>query len=100
MIKRIARCGLRAAVVFTVVWGLNSPAEAQIGAGQPTDWQRFYCYPYVYDPDNIQQPQQFDSPYYRDPAARRIPVYNKDWPNFSPTEKPWQKGNTFILDVF
>ena len=100
MVKRIARCGLRAAVVLTVVWGLVSPADAQNGAGQPTDWQRFYYYPYVYYPHNFQQPQQFDSLYYRYPAARRIPVYNKDWHNFYPTEKPWHKGYTFILDVF
>lgn len=78
-----------------------SPGEARAaGRGQPTDWQRFYNYPYVYYPHNFQQPQSYDSMYYRYPPDRRIPVYNKGWYNEYPTERPYHKGHHFILDVF
>jgi hypothetical protein len=78
------------------------PAESQAGGqGQPTDWNRFYYYPYVYYPHNFQRPQQsYDHMYYRYPPQMRIPVYNKSWYNFYPTEKPYHKGHHFILDVF
>ena len=70
------------------------------GRGQPTDWQRFYYYPYVYYPQNFQRPTQFDHLYYRYPPEQQIPVYNKSWYNFYPTEKPYHWGHHFILDVF
>ena len=77
------------------------PASAQAqGRGQPTDWQRFYYYPYVYYPQNFQRPAQFDHMYYRYPPEQQIPVYNKSWYNFYPTEKPYHWGHHFILDVF
>ena len=61
-----------------------APSEARAaGRGQPTDWHRFYYYPYVYYPHNFQRPQSYDSLYYRYPPSRRIPVYNKSWYNKS-----------------
>ncbi len=68
--------------------------------GQPSDWQRFYHYPYVYYPQNFQKPQVYDNMYYRYAPEMRIPVYNKNWYNFYPTEKPYHSGHHFILDVF
>ena len=76
------------------------PAHAQWGPGQPTDWQRFYYYPYVYYPQNFVRHGSFDSLYNRYPREMQIPVYNRDWYNFYPTEKPYHFGHHFILDVF
>ena len=77
-----------------------SAADAQTGVGQPTDWGRFYHYPYVYYPDNFKRPESYDSLYYRYPPNRRIPVYNKMWHNSYPSPAPYHKGHHFILDVF
>jgi hypothetical protein len=77
------------------------PTSAQAAnEGQPTDWQRFYYYPYVYYPHNFQKPVQFDHMYYRYPPQRQIPVYNTSWHNFYPEPHPWHKGFAFELDVF
>ena len=77
-----------------------SPVKAA-PPGQPSDWQRFYYYPYVYYPHNFQsQPQSYNHMYYRYPTERRIPVYNVDWHNFYPSERPYHSGHHFILDVF
>lgn len=70
------------------------------GEGQPTDWQRFYNYPYVYYPHNYQAPREYNNMYYRYPVERQIPVYNKSWYNFYPTKKPYHSGHHFVLDVF
>lgn len=75
-------------------------ASAQHGPGQPDDWQRFYYYPYVYYPQNFVRFSGFDHLYYRYPREMQIPVYNKDWYNFYPTEKPYHWGHHYILDVF
>jgi hypothetical protein len=87
------------AVMAAALTGSGRSAEAA-GIGQPNDWGRFYYYPYVYYPHNYYAPIQFDSLYYRYPQERQIPVYNKGWYNFYPTEKPYYKGAHFILDVF
>ena len=68
--------------------------------GQPADWQRFYHYPYVYYPQTFQKPQQYNNMYYKYAPSMQIPVYNKAWYNFYPTEKPYHSGHHFILDVF
>ena len=69
--------------------------------GQPADWERFYYYPYVYYPHNYQRyPDSYDHLYYRYPAERRIPVYNADWHNFYPMDKPYHSGHAYILDIF
>lgn len=100
MMKRIL---LLALVLVTVLAGslasLPSSVEAA-GNGQPSDWGRFYYYPYVYYPQNFQRPQQYDNLYYRYPPERRIPVYRTDWHNFYPSPHPYHMGHHFILDVF
>jgi hypothetical protein len=70
------------------------------GEGQPSDWGRFYNYPYVYYPHNYYAPREYNSLYNRYPQERQIPVYNKSWYNFYPTKKPYHMGHHFILDVF
>lgn len=69
------------------------------GQGQPTDWERYYYYPYVYYPHNFQKPQQFNHMYYKYPQQMQIPVYRKDWHNFYPSPRPYHKGHHFILDA-
>ncbi len=100
MTKRAMQTALLAGVAILGLLSLFPNTASASNPGQPTDWQRFYYYPYVYYPQNFQTPHQYDSLYYRYPVERRIPVYNKDWYNFYPTEKPWHKGHHFILDVF
>lgn len=69
--------------------------------GQPSDWARFYYYPYVYYPHNYQRlPESYDHLYYRYPAEKRIPVFNADWHNFYLMDKPYRKGYGDALDIF
>lgn len=68
--------------------------------GQAADWQRFYSYPYVYYPHSFQQPQQYDHMYHRYSPGMQIPVYNRSWYNFYPSEKPYHKGHHFLMDIF
>lgn len=99
MLKRVAfTClVLTAALVGPT---LTSPVEAA-PPGQPSNWQRFYYYPYVYYPHNFQAyPESYNHLYYRYPVERRIPVYNANWHNFYPSERPYHSGHHFILDVF
>ena len=101
MMRRAMLAGLVFAI--TLVSSLSfSPTQATAaGPGQPTDWKRFYYYPYVYYPGNFQSGrQQYDHMYYRYPPSRRIPVYRKDWINFYPSARPYHSGHHFILDVF
>ena len=77
-----------------------SPARAA-GPGQPTDWKRFFYYPYINYPHNFQRSQgSYNHLYYRYPQVRRIPVYNQGWHNFYPSKRPYHRGHHFILDVF
>ncbi len=79
---------------------LSSDAKAA-GRGQPTNWNRFYYYPYVYYPHNFTRGNvSYDHLYYRYPPSRRIPVYNKSWHNFYPSPRPYHRGHPFLLDVF
>ena len=67
------------------------------------DWNRFYHYPYVYYPQNFWGQEYFqssDSLYHRYPAEMRIPVYNKQWHNFYPSNRRYHSGHHFMLDVF
>ena len=90
-----------ALLVLTCACGwLSAPEAAASGKGQPTDWNRFYHYPYVYYPRNFQAPQEYDSLYYKYPVERRIPVYRTDWHNFYPMNRPYHSGHHFLLDVF
>lgn len=96
MLKKLAILAVLAIVGTT---GFHQTATAS-PPGQPSDWQRFYHYPYVYYPHSFQKPQQYNNMYYRYSPEMRIPVYNKSWYNFYPTEKPYHSGHHFILDVF
>lgn len=97
---RPRRLLLSLAVVTAAFLGTTDTASAA-GRGQPTDWDRFLYYPYVYYPHNFQStPESYDHMYYRYGTERRIPVYNKDWHNFYPSKRAYHSGNHFILDVF
>ncbi len=90
-------------IVAAIVTGsvITSADAKAAGQGQPTDWQRFYYYPYVYYPQNFRKlPESYDHMYYRYPVEKQIPVYRKDWHNFYPSERPYHMGHHFILDVF
>jgi hypothetical protein len=101
MVKRILTFALTmlAAAALSGFCVGNRSAEAA-GPGQPTDWNRFNYYPYVYYPHNFQAPQEFDHMYYRYPANRRIPVFNSNWHNFYLMDRPYHTGHHFILDTF
>lgn len=83
---------------------------AQPGFGQAwgssaanVDWNRFYHYPYVYYPQNFWGQEYFkssDSLYHRYPQEMRIPVYNKKWHNYYPSNRRFHRGHHFILDTF
>jgi hypothetical protein len=92
--------GILAALVLAAFWAFGGGSAQAAPPGQPTDWQRFYNYPYVYYPHNYAAPVEFNSLYYRYPPSRQIPVYNKDWYNFYPTKRPYHMGHHFVLDVF
>ena len=87
-------------LVLTVAFGGIGKSAQAAGEGQPSDWNRFNYYPYVYYPHNFQKPQEYNSLYNRYPQSRQIPVYNKNWYNFYPTKKPYYSGHHFVLDVF
>lgn len=68
-----------------------------------TDWNRFYHYPYVYYPQNFWGQDYYkssDSLYHRYPTEMRIPVYNKKWHNYYPSNRRFHMGHHFILDTF
>lgn len=101
MVRRVLLATLVMVGVWTAAASFSPSVAEAAGEGQPTDWQRFYYYPYVYYPHNFQRPSgSYDNMYYRYAPDRRIPVYNKDWYNFYPTERPYHRGHHFILDVF
>ena len=95
MLKRLI---LFAVITAAASAGFGNAVEA--APGQPADWQRFYHYPYVYYPHSFKRPVQYDHLYYRYSPKMRIPVFNKSWYNFYPTEKPYYRGHHFILDTF
>ncbi len=87
------------AAVITAT-GLMTSSTQAAGRGQPTDWNRFYYYPYVYYPQSFDRPQgSYNHLYYRYPPSRRIPVYNDHWFNYYPSPRPYHRGHHFILDV-
>lgn len=100
MLKRAALTGM--VLLAALVGSLWTPSDAQAAPpGQPSDWQRFYYYPYVYYPHNFQQyPESYNHLYYRYPRERQIPVFNANWHNFYLMDKPFHKGSHFALDIF
>lgn len=97
--RRLLRLAALAALTICCAVAVPGSAEAG-GKGQPTDWNRFYHYPYVYYPRNFKAPEEYDSMYYKYPIERRIPVYRTDWHNFYPQDRPYHSGHHFYLDVF
>jgi hypothetical protein len=96
MLKRILLV-----VIIAAVAAIACPDRAAAAPpGQPSDWQRFYHYPYVYYPHSFQKPRVNNSLYYKYQPSQRIPVYNRNWYNFYPSEKPYHSGHHYILDVF
>jgi len=87
-------------VVVVAAFVTSGNAAQAAPPGQPADWQRFYHYPYVYYPHSFKKPQQYNNMYYKYSPEMRIPVYNKNWYNFYPTEKPYHSGAHYLLDVF
>ena len=93
-----------------VVLATSSTASAQQAYGRQwgasyntQDWERLYHYPYVYYPQNFWGQEYFrssDSLYHRYPPEMRIPVYNKKWHNFYPSNRRYHTGHHFMLDVF
>ena len=101
MLRRVVLAGIvLAAMLLVSPFALESQARAG-GRGQPTDWKRFFYYPFVYYPHNFRRPRKsFDHLYYRYGPEQRIPVFNKNWHNFYMRERPYHRGHHFILDVF
>ncbi len=96
MLKRVCLFSVMCLAALAIT---KEPAQAG-QPGQPSDWQRFYYYPYVYYPHNFQRiPQSYDHLYYRYPLERRIPVYNSGWHNFYLMDRPYHSGHHFILDT-
>jgi hypothetical protein len=99
-----------AAGVFAWTALSDSDAHAQQAYGRQwgnstnvEDLNRFYHYPYVYYPQNYYSSDYYQSSnnlYHRYPPEMGIPVYNRQWHNFYPTERPYHSGHHFILDVF
>lgn len=87
-------------LVVGFVQSAAAPLAEAAPPGQPSNWNRFYHYPYVYYPHNLQAPVTYDHMYYRYPAQRQIPVYNQGWHNFYPSKHPYHKGHHMTLDVF
>ena len=99
---------------LAIVAGLASSNETQAqqpqaygqawgGAASNRDYQRFNHYPYVYYPQNFYGNEYFkssDSLYYRYPAEMQIPVYNRKWYNYYPTNQRYHWGHQFLTEVF
>jgi len=101
MRRRVVWMAILIAAVLTVSATVEPRTARAQGRGQPTDWNRFFYYPYVYYPHNFRRPTgSFNSLYYRYPQVWRIPVYNQHWHNFYPSKRPYHRGNHMILDVF
>ena len=73
------------------------------GQAASQDWNRMYHYPYVYYPQNFYGQEYYrssDDMYHRYPQEMRIPVYNKQWHNYYPSNRRYHYGHHFMLDVF
>lgn len=82
------------AMAYGQAWG---------GAASNRDSSRFYHYPYVFYPQNFQGDDYYkssNSMYYRYRPEAQIPVYNKHWHNYYPSQRRYHWGHHFILDVF
>ena len=62
MLGRMIHGGVLAAAVFAAVTMLMADDARAAGRGQPTDWQRFYYYPYIYYRGREEDPWDFRNP--------------------------------------
>ena len=110
--RRIGGC-LVVWCALVLIGSVTAPSTAQADQraygrawGSPhgiRNWERFYHYPYVYYPQNFWGNEYYrssESLYYRYPPEMRIPVYNKKWHNFYPSNRRFHSGHHFMLDVF
>ena len=98
MLKRLIVLAVITVAVLTSVRTVEAAPP-----GQPSDWQRFYHYPYVYYPQNFWGNEYYRSSedlYFRYPPEMQIPVYNKKWHNEYPENRRFHSGHHFMLDVF
>ncbi|QDV66304.1 calmodulin-binding protein [Crateriforma conspicua] len=107
MIRQIFIAAALAAAAFATIQPASAEprayGQAWGGGARPHDWNRFYHYPYVYYPQNFYGQDYYkssDSLYHRYPSEMRIPVYNKRWHNFYPSNRRFHSGHHFILDTF
>lgn len=101
MLRRILTTGLICLAILAATQFGGSTAQAA-GRGQPTDWNRFNYYPYLYYPHNFRAARKGATTVCTTGTtlSSRIPVQNKNWYNFYGTEQPYHRGHHFILDVF
>jgi hypothetical protein len=106
MIRRLV-VGIVCALCMYHVAARSSQAEQAFGRAWGSygqrNWARFYHYPFVYYPQNFWGDEYYrsaDSLYFRYPPEMRIPVYNKQWYNYYPTDRCYHRGHHFQLDVF
>ena len=93
---------------YAAAYSMQTPqamayGQAWGGAASSRDCSRFYHYPYVFYPQNFQGEEQYkssDSMYYRYRPEMQIPVYNRHWHNYYPSNRRYHWGHHFILDVF
>jgi hypothetical protein len=81
----------------------NAFGQTWGGAAGSRDCNRFYHYPYVYYPQNFYGSEYYrssDSMYYRYPTEMQIPVYNRGWHNYYPSQRRYHWGHHFLTDVF
>ena len=73
------------------------------GGASNRDYSRFNHYPYVYYPQNFYGQEYYrssDSLYHRYAPEMQIPVYNRQWYNYYPTNRRYHWGHHFLTDVF
>jgi len=99
---------------FALIIGVMSTSDSQAqqsnaygrswgGGASNRDYPRFQHYPYVYYPQNFYGNEYYrssNSLYHRYPPEMQIPVYNRKWHNYYPSNRPYHWGHHFILDVF
>ena len=81
----------------------NAYGRAWGGAAGERDYKRFQHYPYVYYPQNFWGNEYYrssNSLYHRYPSEMQIPVYNRKWHNYYPTQQRYHSGHHFLTDVF
>ncbi|MEM6471318.1 MAG: calmodulin-binding protein [Planctomycetota bacterium] len=107
MLRKLIIVAVLAATAWTAAGEASADqrafGQAWGGSSSTRDWNRFYHYPYVYYPQNFWGQEYYksaDSMYHRYPPEMRIPVYNKRWHNYYPSNRRFHSGHHFILDVF